>query len=73
MALWCLDQRGELRAWPRPGGWHEQDDYELQAIRIAWKTYWLMNNPKKWGNEEAEFLIWLNSDDDDEDSLTDGS
>lgn len=40
MALACLDrQTGQIIHFPRPGGWHEQDSYEISLMRTAWRVW----------------------------------
>ncbi|MBE2198477.1 MAG: hypothetical protein IAE79_07680 [Anaerolinea sp.] len=62
MARDCLDEHGRLLLWPRPGGWHEQDEYEMMALRLAWYVRHLFNNPKNRTEADGPFLIWLDEE-----------
>jgi hypothetical protein len=67
MALYCINQRtGSLQNWPRPGGWHEQSSYELEAMYTAWRTFLLFKYPKLRRGEDAWFLVWVEEDADTE-------
>jgi len=63
MASWCLDENGRLISWPRAGGWHDQDEYELKAMRLAHRAYLTTKFPGKWQQGDADFILWLNEDD----------
>ena len=66
MANICLDGYGNFHLLPRPGGWHEQDAFELEALQMAQRVQ-LMHpkDPKrrKFENEDPNFILWLNGDD----------
>lgn len=62
MARDCLDERGRLRLWPRPGGWHEQDAFEMVALRLAWYVQRLFRKPKQRTEADGPFLIWLDEE-----------
>lgn len=56
MAADCLDMKtGEIRHWPRPGGWYEQEEGEMEAMRLAWRTWVWFTNPqsREWGDAIA--------------------
>lgn len=61
MALDCLDtQTGEIRHWPRPGGWHEQNDDELALMRIAWRTWkWFTDEKSRQWSDALNFVQFL--------------
>lgn len=44
--------------WPRPGGWHEQSDFEMQAIAVAARAF-ILYTGKEWDLDDAEFIEWL--------------
>lgn len=55
---------GRLRMFPRPGGWHEQNDFEMRVMRLAYRTAHLYQS-QKWGEEDGEFILWLNRKEND--------
>lgn len=68
IARYCLDLfSGKLIAWPRPGGFHEQWEVELDAMDVAWQVFRLYT-AKRWADVPgaAELALWL-----DDESLTD--
>lgn len=67
MAYTCLDAYGNFRLFPRLGGWHEQDEFELEALQMAHRIARLHpKDPKKrkFENEDPNFLLWLNDETD---------
>lgn len=62
MARHCLDAYGHWQSYPRPGGWHEQDRFELDVTELAWRV-WRMVRPLKHGEtrdpKDAELLKWI--------------
>ena len=66
MAHACLDAYGTLRLLPRSGGWHEQDEFELDALRMAHrveKLYGRKVKDRKFENEDPNFILWLDEED----------
>lgn len=59
MALQCLDVTGAVQRWPRPGGWHEQDEFEIEAMEVAWRVHRFYNDPKARAKENPDFLLWV--------------
>jgi hypothetical protein len=56
----------DFRQFPRPGGWHAQDDLEMEAMRTArsaYNVYMKKRNGVKWDLFDAEFVAWLEGDD----------
>ncbi len=71
MANICLDAYGNFRSLPRPGGWHEQDEFELDALQMAHRVQRLYSgkakaNKKRFENEDPKFILWLEGDDEPE-------
>lgn len=66
MALMAYDAYGSLRLLPRLGGWHEQDEFELDALQMAHRVArFFGKKPKdrKIEDEDPNFFVWLESDD----------
>ena len=52
--------------FPRPGGWHNQDDFEMMAMntaRSAYDVYTKQKNGVKWNESDAKFIAWAEGDD----------
>lgn len=65
MAAHCLEwQTGQIRHWPRPGGWHDQVQLELEAMQIAWQVQALYA-ARRWADVpgSGQFVKWMNSSD----------
>lgn len=67
LARLCLDpMTGRFVLWPRDGGWHDQDEEELEAVRTAWYVWRLFDPDKERRAErtadDADFLAWLEED-----------
>lgn len=61
----CLDAYGTLRLFPRPGGWHEQDEFEIDALRMAFRVQKLHPRDakkRKFEGEDPNFLLWLDEE-----------
>lgn len=65
MANSCLDAYGSLKLFPRSGGWHEQDEFELDALRMAYRIqrfYGRKPKERRIEDESPDFFIWLEKD-----------
>ena len=64
MARWCLDfSTGKMIQWPRAGGWHEQWQFELDALDLAWQV-WRLWTADKWSNipGAANLALWMDEE-----------
>jgi hypothetical protein len=61
MATDCMDlQTGTIHHFPRPGGWLDQDQLELDAIKIAWRTWRVFSRRQsKWTDNDKRFVDWM--------------
>jgi len=57
-----MNEYGRLRTWPREGGYHDQDPYEIQAMQTAWYVERLFSDPQSRTAADAHFLLWLDED-----------
>lgn len=60
-----MDEYGRIRQWPRnpARSWHGQLDFEINAMRAAWYVTQLFGpGSRKWKQDDAEFLGWLDED-----------
>lgn len=51
--------------FPRAGAWHDQNDFEMEAMRVARSAeivYLKKKNGDKLNISDAEFLAWIESD-----------
>ena len=68
MANACINRYGDLLQFPRDGGWHAQDDEEVQLMQLAWYMKHLYQTDakgkrRKWTANDADFLFWLEKPD----------
>ena len=51
--------------FPRPGGWHDQDDLEMVLMAMAGKAeqvFVKQATASKWTPDEGEFAAWVEVD-----------
>ena len=67
---WALEIFYDCQAFgqfPRVGGWHGQDDLEMHLMKIASRaaaTYSAKMAKRKLTPEDAEFLVWVEGEED---------
>lgn len=65
---WALEMYHEctlFSQFPRPGGWHEQDDLEMSLMQLANRAasvYAKAGTGQEITPEDADFMVWLEED-----------
>lgn len=65
LALACLDRRtGQFIHLPRGGGYLDQDEYIMNAIKYAWRAWyvWSIDDADR-NDSDIEFMDWVSNDD----------
>lgn len=60
----CLSETGQIAQWPRPGGWFEQNEWEVALMRLGRYVQRLFGKDRKWKGDDGDFLLWMDSPDD---------
>lgn len=50
--------------FPRPGGWHDQDEFEMMMMRLAQCAQHVFSK-EKWDADDRKFILWVEENDTD--------